>query len=42
MLALKDNQGTFYDDVKLYIADTDLLGKCEHTTTVEKAHNCLE
>ena len=42
VLALKGNQGTLYDDVKLYFNDLDLLSKCTYTTTIEKAHGCLE
>jgi predicted transposase YbfD/YdcC len=42
MLALKGNQGTLHDDVKLYFNDTELLSKCDYTVTTEKAHGCWE
>jgi predicted transposase YbfD/YdcC len=42
VLALKSNQHNFYDDVKLYFEDNDLLKKCSYACKIEKAHNCLE
>jgi len=42
LLALKGNQGTLYDDIKLYFSDSELLNKCEYTISTEKARNCLE
>ena len=42
VLALKGNQGTLHEDVKLYFADRDLLGKCEYHRTIEKARGGLE
>ena len=42
VLALKGNQGTLYDDVKLYFDDPELLGGCIHKKAIEKAHGCIE
>jgi predicted transposase YbfD/YdcC len=42
VLALKGNQGTLHDDVKLYFEDQDLLGKCEYCKTIEKARGGVE
>jgi len=42
VLALKGNQGTLYDDVKLYFEDSGLLSKCEYHRTTEKARSGLE
>jgi len=36
VLALKGNQGTLYDDVKLYFSDPDLLTGCAYKRVVEK------
>ena len=42
VLALKGNQGTLYDDVKLYFEDQEHLGKCDYTYTWEKARGGIE
>ena len=42
VLALKKNQGTLYDDVKLYFDDTEFLSHCEYKKTIEKARGCIE
>jgi len=42
MLALKGNQETLHDDVKLYFADSELLSKCAYITTKEKARGGIE
>ena len=42
VLALKGNQGTFYEDVKLYFEDPDILSTCAYTKTVEKARGGIE
>ena len=42
VLALKGNQGTLHEDVKLYFDDTELLSKCAYTKTVEKARGAIE
>jgi predicted transposase YbfD/YdcC len=42
VLALKGNQGTLYEDVKLYFDDPGLLSGCAHTRTVEKARGGIE
>jgi len=42
VLALKGNQGTLHDDVKLYFEDQDLLNKCEYHKTIEKARGGVE
>lgn len=42
VLALKGNQGSLHDDVKLYFDDPDLLAGCAYTKVVEKAHGCIE
>ena len=42
VLALKGNQGTLYEDVKLYFDDPELLSKCAYTIVKEKAHGCIE
>jgi len=42
VLALKGNQGTLHEDVKLYFADRDFLSKCAYHSTVEKARGGLE
>ena len=42
VLALKGNQGTLHDDVKLYFADPELLSGCAYTKVIEKAHGGLE
>jgi predicted transposase YbfD/YdcC len=38
VLALKGNQGTLHDDVKLYFDDSDLLKGCGYKKVIEKAH----
>ena len=42
VLALKGNQGTLYEDVKLYFEDPDLLAGCSYTKSLEKAHGNAE
>jgi predicted transposase YbfD/YdcC len=42
VLALKGNQGTLFDDVKLYFDDENLLSKCDYKKTVEKARGGVE
>ena len=42
MLALKGNQGSLYEDVKLYFSDPDILPNCAYTKTVEKARSSIE
>jgi len=37
VLALKGNQGTLHDDVKLYFEDEDLREKCDYSSKTEKA-----
>ena len=42
VLALKGNQGSLYEDVKLYFADEDLLSKCDYHHTTQKARGGVE
>ena len=42
VLALKGNQGTLHDDVKLYFDDPELLRDCKYTVTREKARSGIE
>ena len=42
VLALKGNQGTLHEDVKLYFDDTEFLAKCEYIKTMEKARSGIE
>jgi len=42
VLALKGNQGTLFDDVKLYFEDKDLLSRCKYHKTLEKARGGIE
>ena len=42
VLALKGNQGTLHEDVKLYFEDEDLLSKCGYRKTIEKARGGIE
>jgi predicted transposase YbfD/YdcC len=42
VLALKGNQGNFYDNVKLYFDDSSLLKNCDYHFTLEKARSCIE
>jgi predicted transposase YbfD/YdcC len=42
VLALKGNQGSLFDDVKLYFEDEVLLGKSEYHKTLEKARGGVE
>jgi predicted transposase YbfD/YdcC len=42
MLALKGNQGSLHEDVKLYFADPDILPGCAYKKTVEKARGGVE
>jgi len=42
VLALKGNQGSLYEDVKLYFDDPDMLSNCAYTHTIEKARGGIE
>jgi predicted transposase YbfD/YdcC len=42
VLALKGNQGTLYEDVKLYFSAPDLLAECDYTVTKELARGAIE
>lgn len=42
VLALKGNQGTLYDDVKLYFEDQEILSNCAYIKTLEKARGGVE
>ena len=42
VLALKGNQGSLYNDVKLYFKDKTLLSKCKYIKTTEKARGGIE
>ena len=42
VLALKGNQSTLHEDVKLYFSDPELLSRCAYTKTVEKARAGVE
>jgi predicted transposase YbfD/YdcC len=42
VLAVKGNQPSLHDDIKLYFNDSDLLKKCTYTKTIEKARSGME
>jgi len=42
VLALKGNQGTLYDDIRLYFEDSDFLSKCVYHKAIEKARGGVE
>lgn len=42
VLALKRNQGSLYEDVKLYFDDPEHLSRCAYTQTKEKARSSIE
>ena len=42
VLAVKGNQETLFDDIKLYYDDPDLLSECEYHSTIEKARGGIE
>ena len=42
VLALKGNQGTLHEDVRLYFEDAELLENCAYTKTTDKARSCIE
>jgi predicted transposase YbfD/YdcC len=42
VLALKGNQGTLHDDVRLYFEDSQLLSGCAYHKTTEKARGGIE
>jgi len=42
VLALKGNQSSLYEDVKVYFDDPELLSRCAYTKTIEKAHSSIE
>lgn len=42
VLALKGNQGSLHEDVKLYFENPEFLKDCAYTVTVEKARGAIE
>jgi predicted transposase YbfD/YdcC len=42
VIALKGDQGTLHEDVKLYFSDPELLKKCDYYKTTEKARSGIE
>jgi len=42
VLALKGNQGSLHDDVRLYFEDSEFLRGCEYHKTLEKARGGME
>jgi predicted transposase YbfD/YdcC len=42
VLALKGNQGTLHDDVRLYFSDKEFQNKCAYHKTIEKARGGIE
>ena len=42
VLALKGNQGSLYDDAKLYFEEEELLSKCAYTKKTERARGGIE
>lgn len=42
VLALKGNQSSLHDDVKLYLEDAGFLSRCAYTQTTEKARGGIE
>ena len=42
VLALKGNQGTLHEDVKLYFEDKEFLELCDYHKTMEKARGGIE
>ncbi len=42
VLALKANQGTLHEDVKLYFSDKNFLTECKYKKTIEKARGSIE
>ncbi len=42
VLALKRNQHSLYEDIKLYFEDADMLAGCAYTKKVEKARSGIE
>jgi len=42
VLALKGNQESLHNDVKLYFGDSVFLSRCAYHRTVEKARGCLK
>jgi len=42
VLALKRNQGSLHDDVRLFFEDISLLSSCDYTKTTEKARSGVE
>lgn len=42
VLALKGNQGTLFEDIKLYFSDADFLDQCDYHVTIEKARGAIE
>jgi predicted transposase YbfD/YdcC len=42
VLALKGNQGTLHEEVKLYFDDKELLSGCAYTKVIEKARGGIE
>ena len=42
VLALKGNQGSLHEDVKLYFSDPDMLSNCAYAQSIEKARGGIE
>ena len=42
VLNLKKNQGTLYDDVKLFFEDNDFRNTCKYHKVLDKAHSSIE
>jgi len=42
VLAVKRNQPTLHDDIKLYFEDAELRSKCAYASTTEKARSSIE
>jgi predicted transposase YbfD/YdcC len=42
VLAVKGNQPTLHEAIRLYFADEELLSKCDYSKTVEKARSGIE
>jgi len=42
VLALKGNQGSLFRDIKAFFADSEVLAKCAHHKTTQKARSGFE
>jgi predicted transposase YbfD/YdcC len=42
LLALKGNQSSLHDDVKLFFADPELAQNCDHAATTDQGHGRIE